>query len=212
MDSPTALGQYSAIGFYNHMNSWSNLVFDGEFKFMTHDMTGYLNARANDILINSVTASDKSVKNFINKFNSMFDTDVNGNIVAKTNLYSLGGISAYQSGAGISGLTLQGDMNANGKNINNLTSISKSGSKIRLLEGSIAFDIAGFDNQLTIADDGIYANTHIEATGLSLSGMAQATEFKFGSWSFKEVSGNMVIYYNGTAKATIQSSRTNSNL
>ena len=103
-------------------------------------------------------------------------------------------------------------MNANGKNINNLTSISKSDSKIRLLDGSIAFDVVGYDNQLIIGDDGIFTTTYIEADAFFASDSVNAPEFKFGNWSFKEVSGNMVISYNGTAKATIQSSRINSNL
>ena len=164
-----------------------------------------------DITTNFKTWTHGSSKS-LKKFLELFDIDTAGNLVVGTNLYSTGEVTAYSTGTGVSGLTLQGDMNANGKNINNLTSISKLDSKIRLLGSSIAFDIDGYDNQLTIADDGIYANTSIEAIDLLLSGTAQATEFKFGLWSFKEVSGNMVIYYNDTAKATIQSVRTNSNL
>ena len=104
------------------------------------------------------------------------------------------------------------DMNANGKNINNVNSISKSGSKISLSDPTfMTFSIWDSD-KFVIADNGIYAMTSIEASSFNTSGAVNANEFKFGLWSFKEVGGNMVISYNGTAKATIQSSRTNSNL
>ena len=151
-------------------------------------------------------------KNSLKKFLNLFDIDTAGNLVVKTNLYSTGEVTAYSTGTGVSGLTLQGDMNANGKNINNLTSISKLDSRIRFLNYSMAFDVDGYEDQLVIANDGIYANTNIEASSFFASGVVQAPEFKFGNWTFKEVSGNMVIYYNDVAKATIQSSRTNSNL
>lgn len=167
---------------------------------------------ATDITLNALASTDKSVKNFINKFNSMFDTDVNGNIVAKTNLYSVGGISAYQSGAGIAGLKLAGDMNANGKNITNLLSVSNQQSAITMGYGGILFEVLG-TNMLNIADDGIYANTSIEANNLYASGTAQATEFKFGRYKFMEDTNGDLGIYNGTTKiATILKTRTNSNL
>ena len=103
------------------------------------------------------------------------------------------------------------DMNANGKNITNLLSVSNQQSAITMGQGEILFNI--YDtNILSINDDGIYAYANIEANNFIASGIVQSTEFKFGLWSFKEVSGNMVIYYNGTAKATIQNGRVNSNL
>ena len=70
-----------------------------------------------------------------------------------------------------------------------------------------------------MADDGVHVMngaveglTSLSLVDLNASGKVTAPEFKFGNWTFKEVSGNMVISYNDTAKATIQSSRTNSNL
>ena len=115
-------------------------------------------------------------------------------------------------------------MNANGKNI--------TGAKYVLAgETVIGNDPFGFiDDEspglYNIGNDGIiaaynntagkfyYANGNliVDHSGVATSPTMQANEFKFGNWKFKEVSGNMVIYYNGTAKATIQSSRTNSNL
>ena len=152
-----------------------------------------------------------SDKNSLNKFLKLFDIDTAGNLVVKTNLYSTGEVSAYKSGTGVSGLTLMADMNANGKNITNLLSVSNQQSAITMGYGGISFDVLG-TTMMSINDDGIYANTSIEANNFIASGIVQSTEFKFGLWSFKEVSGNMVIYYNGTAKATIQSGRINSNL
>ena len=72
-----------------------------------------------DIITNFKTwtkDSSKSLKLFLDKF----DIDTNGNLVVKTNLYSTGEVTAYSSGTGVSGLTLMGDLNVNGKNINNL--------------------------------------------------------------------------------------------
>ena len=66
-------------------------------------------------------------KNSLKKFLNLFDIDTEGNLVVKTNLYSTGEVTAYSTGTGVSGLTLQGDMNANGKNINNVGLISAGG-------------------------------------------------------------------------------------
>ena len=107
-----------------------------------------------------------------------------------------------------------GDMDANGKKVTNLASISNLQSSVNLYAGNIDYKI--FDDIVfNIADDGLYSNLNIEAPSFitsGVSGFVQASEFKFGSWSFKEVGGNLVIYDGGVAKATIQSTRTNSNL
>ena len=152
-----------------------------------------------DVTIASLASTDKSVKNFINKFNSMFDTDVYGNIIAKNNLYSVGGISAYQSGAGIAGLTLQGDMNANGKKITNLLSVSNQQSAITMGYGEISFNVVD-TNILSIADDGIRANTNIEANNFYANSIIQSPEFKFGNYSFKQDGSGRLGIYNGTTE------------
>lgn len=125
-------------------------------------------------------------------------------------------------------------MNANNKNINNVLNISAhqvNTSKILAGALQIGNDPTGeFSNCVGLfgyRDDEVatYLNliaAYKENTGeyiyannlfvVDSAGQAAATSFKFGNWSFKEVSGNMVISYNGIAKATIQSSRTNSNL
>ena len=151
-----------------------------------------------DLSINGISASNKSVKNFIDKFNSMFDTDANGNIIAKTNLYSLGGISAYQSGAGVSGLTLQGDMNANGKNITYVGSIS-SLYGLALKTGSTTW--------LALGDDGIHnlfgeveGLTSLSSVDLNASGKVTSSEFKFGNWTFKQDASGRLGIYNGASE------------
>lgn len=163
-------------------------------------------------------------KNSLNKFLKLFDIDTAGNLVVKTNLYSTGEVSAYKSGTGVSGLTLMADMNANGKNITGASSVVAGDAVIGndplgFLDG----DSPGLYNA---GNDGIIAaynnttgkfhyangNLTVDYLGLTTTTTMKANEFKFGLWSFKEVSGNMVISYNGTAKATIQSSRINSNL
>ena len=176
-----------------------------------------------DILLNSITATDKSVKNFINAFNNAFDL-TGGVIKAKQNLYSVGEITAYSTGAGVLGLKLMADMNANGKKIIGASSVSAGDIVI----GNDPLGFLGGDSPglYNAGNDGIiaaynynagnfyYANGNliVDYSGVTTPAAMKANEFKFGLWSFKEVSGNMVIYYNGTAKATIQSSRTNSNL
>ena len=160
-----------------------------------------------DISINGISASNKSVKNFIDKFNSMFDTDANGNIIAKTNLYSLGGISAYQSGAGVSGLTLQGDMNANGKNIYNAAFIS--GYRMQASDAYIGIDndyIGLFEdiNGNVIAAYYDYNQTYIFAGGAATvdasNRMVCNEGFKFGAWTFKQDGSGRLGIYNGTTE------------
>lgn len=147
-----------------------------------------------DILTPFNTWSNATDKNSMKKFLNLFDIDTEGNLVVKTNLYSTGEVTAYSAGTGVSGLTLQGDMNANGKNITNLLSVSNQQSMITIGYGSISFDILG-SNLFIINDDGVYANTNIEA-----SGTAQATEFKFGSWTFKQDGIGRLGIYNGTTE------------
>ena len=177
-----------------------------------------------DILTPFNTWSNATNKNSLKKFLNLFDIDTAGNIVVKTNLYSTGEVAAYSTGTGVSGLTLQGDLNANGKNIIGANSVSAG--DIVIGNDPLGF-LDGFSPGLYNAgNDGIIAAYHymtgmyyyangnliVDDLGVATSPTMQANEFKFGLWSFKEVSGNMVISYNGTAKATIQSSRTNSNL
>ena len=180
-----------------------------------------------DILTPFYTWANATDKNSLKAFLNLFDLDTAGNLVVKTNLYSTGEVTAYKSGTGVSGLTLQGDMNANGKNINNVGVISAGGigRQVILQEDTLNYQgsgifctwddgppIASFDYNTEIFYYG-GGNVNYNTGLLELyAPTMKSSEFKFGSWSFKEVSGNMVIYYNGTAKATIQSSRPNSNL
>lgn len=187
-----------------------------------------------DILMTFNTWTHATDKNSLKKFLGLFDIDTAGNLVVKTNLYSTGEVTAYSSGTGISGLTLMGNLNANSKNINNVLNINAqqlNTSKVLAGVLQIGNNPTGeFPNCVGLfgyRDDEVatYMNliaTYKENTGeyiyannlfvVDSAGQAAATSFKFGNWTFKEVSGNMVISYNGIAKATIQSSRTNSNL
>ena len=115
-------------------------------------------------------------------------------------------------------------MNANGKNIIGANKVMVGDTVI----GDDPFGVldGASPGLYNAGDDGIIAaffntdqmfyygngNLTVDYSGLTTTTTMKATEFKFGLWSFKEVSGNMVISYNGTAKATIQSSRINSNL
>ena len=184
-----------------------------------------------DILMTFNTWSYPTDKNSLKKFLELFDIDTAGNLVVKRNLYSTGEITAYSSGAGVSGLKLMGDLNANGKNIINANRISfgadyeriitmgenpfgNEGSSLRFgmwTEANGGYSIATYDKG-TLKHYYGGDKVTVDNIGLLYAPKMESTEFKFGLWSFKEVSGNMVISYNGTAKATIQSSRTNSNL
>lgn len=178
-----------------------------------------------DITLNTLASSDKSVKNFIDKFNSMFDTDANSNIIAKKSLYSVGEISAYQSGAGVSGLKLMGDMNANGKNITGASTVQAGNAIIGNDPiGVIDYVSPGLynaDNDSVIAaysvteEVYIYGNGYmsIDNTGLTTVPKMSATEYKFGRYKFMEDTNGDLGIYNGTTKiATILKTRTNSNL
>ena len=165
-----------------------------------------------DILMTFNTWTHATDKNSLNKFLKLFDIDTEGNLVVKTNLYSTGEVSAYKSGTGISGLTLMADMNANGKNI--------TGAKYVLAGDTvIGNDPLGFldgnSPGLYNADnDGIiaaynytagkfyYANGNliVDYSGVATSPTMQATEFKFGSWTFKQDGSGRLGIYNGTTE------------
>lgn len=166
-----------------------------------------------DVTLNALASTDKSVKNFINKFNSMFDTDVNGNIIAKTNLYSVGGISAYQSGVGVSGLKLMGDMNANGKQIDGISFMSGQGLEFSGVylghdpeqqRSAVEQGIFSTDNTFTIASWDSVTNKYYYGGGSVNStpeGLVTAyTGFKFGNYSFKQDGSGRLGIYNGATE------------
>ncbi|MHB9056209.1 MAG: hypothetical protein ACYC2P_08680 [Paludibacteraceae bacterium] len=170
----------------------SNSTFIPEHKELRGlvTITDILNEGATDIHLTKTVA--ESLLTTIENFNNWFEWDNTGTAIkAKYDFYSVGEVSAFGAGTGVSGLTLQGDMNANGKNITNLLSVSNQQSMITMGYDSISFDILG-GNILMINNAGVYANTNIEA-----SGTAQATEFKFGLWTFMQDGSGRLGIYNG---------------
>ena len=147
-------------------------------------------------------------KNSLDKFLKLFDIDTAGNLVVKTNLYSTGEITAYNSGTGVSGLTLMADMNANGKAIFAASAISAGevvlsniGGKMGLHEELTTSTIAVFDEN----DYSYYfANNKLKYDNtnniFSITGQAKATEFKFGNWTFKQDASGRLGIYNGTSE------------
>ena len=164
----------------------------------------------------------------INKFNAMFDIDANGNIIAKTNLYSVGGISAYQSGAGVSGLKLMGDMNANGKAIYSVNylqaSLSVQGGNAIIGDDPLGLFGTGMnvglyntDNDTVIAAYDGYNNMYYYAnnsvTFNNNTNTLQSPAFKFGSWTFRQdASGRLGIYNGATEVACFNTDGTYVNL
>lgn len=198
---------YASYGFsYFDGTNYYRVYHEGNFNpanylpLLGGTMTGNLTMGvATDIITNFKTwtkDSSKSLKSFLDKF----DIDANGNLVVIGNLYSTGEVTANSSGTGVSGLKLMGDLDANGKNINNVNYISNSGSKISLSEPDyITFSI--FNNeQFVIAEDGIFASGGIEASYFYASAGVYAPEFKFGNWTFKQDASGRLGIYNGTTE------------
>jgi len=180
----------------------------------------------NDIITNFKTwtkDSSKSLKSFLDKF----DIDANGNLVVLGNLYSTGEVTAYSSGTGVSGLKLMGNMDANGKNINNVLNINAqqvNTSKVSINVLKIGNNPTGdFPNCVGLfgyRDDEVatYSNliaTYKENTGeyiyannlfvVDSAGQAAATSFKFGNYSFKQSANGLSICFNGVEQAYITS-------
>lgn len=172
-----------------------------------------------DLSINGISASDKSVKNFINKFNSMFDFDAQGFIYAKTDFYSVGGVSSYGLGTPSEPI-LNSNLNANGKNIYNATFIS--GYRMQASDAYIGIDndyIGLFEdiNGNVIAAYYDHNQTYIFAGGAATvdaeNKMVCNGGFKFGNYTFKQDgSGRLGIYYNTTEVACFNTDGTYVNL
>lgn len=166
-----------------------------------------------DILIPFYTWSNTTDRNSLKKFLELFDLDTAGNLVVKTNLYGTGEVTAYSSGTGVSGLKLMGDLNANNKAIYSASSISAGeillayvGAKMGLHEELTGSTIAAFDDidyNYYFADNKlIYDNTN---NIFSVTGQVNATEFKFGNYSFKQSANGLSICFNGVEQAYITS-------
>ena len=165
-----------------------------------------------DILMTFKEWSHATDKNSLNKFLKLFDIDTAGNLVVKTNLYSTGEVTAYKSGTGVSGLTLQGDMNANGKNITGANKVIAGDTVIGndplgFLDGdSPGLYNAGNDGIIAAynntAGKFYYANGNliVDYSGVATSPTMKANEFKFGSWTFKQDTTGRLGIYNGTTE------------
>lgn len=196
---------------------WMYLKDGGNVGIATNDPTATLDVNGigkfkDDILMPFNTWSNATDKNSLNKFLKLFDIDTAGNLVVKTNLYSTGEVTAYKSGTGVSGLTLQGDMNANGKNITGSSTV-QAGNAIIGNDPVGAFDnmspgLYNTDNDGAIAayyiTEGLYIYGNglmsIDNTGLTTVPKMSATEFQFGTWTFKQDTSGRLGIYNGTTE------------
>ena len=150
-------------------------------------------------------------KNSLNKFLKLFDIDTEGNLVVKTNLYSTGEVTAYKSGTGVSGLTLQGDMNANGKNITGASQIYAGNAYMGNvgINPSLQWSYEGDENTMAEYDvltgEYFYAGKQVKYgyDRLEVVGQVKASEFKFGNYSFKQSANGLSICFNGVEQAYI---------
>ena len=219
-------GRLSSVGtaaFWNGNRMWhaanSNLP--------TIDWTAKNITVATDIITNFNTWTNGNSKS-LDKFLKLFDIDSNGNLVVKTNLYSTGGISAYQSGAGVAGLKLMGDMNANGKAIYSVNYL-QAGLSVQGGSAIIGSDPLGLfgtgmnvglyntDNDTVIAayDDynGMFYYANSSVTFSNYTNALQSPAFKFGSWTFRQdASGRLGIYNGATEVACFNTDGTYVNL
>lgn len=174
-------------------------------------MTGNLTMGVTtDIITNFKTwtkDSSKSLKLFLDKF----DIDTAGNLVVKTNLYSTGEVTAYSSGAGVAGLKLMGDMNANGKSITGALQIYGGNAYLGNvgINPSLQWSYDGDENTMAmynvLTGEYFYAGNQVKYLNniLTVTGQVNATEFKFGNYSFKQSANGLSICFNGVEQAYI---------
>lgn len=161
-----------------------------------------------DIIMPGLVTTNKSLKTLLD----FFDIS-NGNVLVKTNLYGIGEITAYNSGAGVTGLTLMGDMNANLYNITGATKIKAS-----ILEATNSIIINNPTNspQNINLGQGFFETTYSGATSqgsfkfgsdllITGSTTANSTEIKLRDYSFKLNGTNLEIFYAAAKIAKITS-------
>lgn len=164
-----------------------------------------------DILMIFNTWTHATDKNSLKKFLGLFDIDAAGNLVVKTNLYSTGEVTAYSSGAGVSGLKLMGNLDANGKMITGASYIYGGNAYIGNvgINPSMQWVYEGDENTMVEYDvltgEYKYAGNQIKYLNnmLTVTGKVNATEFKFGNYSFKQSANGLSICYNGVEQAYI---------
>ena len=147
-------------------------------------------------------------KNSLKKFLGLFDIDTAGNLVVKTNLYSTGEVTAYSSGTGVSGLKLMGNLDANGKSINNAKSVQGGIVSIRGNEANAGLEWDYEGDSAQIASYMYNLNKYAYADGainyqnsiLDIVGQVKSTEFKFGNWTIKQDEGGRIGFYNGISQ------------
>ena len=162
-----------------------------------------------DVRIDGLASTDKSVKTFIDKFNSMFDLDTGGNIVAKANLYSVGEVTAYSSGSGVAGLKLAGDLDANQKSLFNVDSISANEIRVfsqnsHIYLGDENLDI--YQNDVT-SEAGILSGTFALKQELDKSRLyvenVTLRQSSTNTYTFDSINDELIISYKGTKIAKI---------
>ena len=143
----------------------------------------------------------------------MFELDGSGNIKAKSNLYSVGGITAYSSGSGVSGLKLMGDMDANGKNITGVNTLTANRITIGDMHISATPTVVGifddFNGMPIIQYDSIADKYTIGDNAATIDNFGVHTvNFDTTNFSIVQVGTDLVFKYNGTNKAKISSDGT----
>jgi hypothetical protein len=220
-NKPTTIGGYgitdaTPISTFNthnndnvrHITSQERTNWNGKVDRSGDTMTGNLTMGATtDIITNFNTWTNGNSKS-LDKFLKLFDIDIAGNLVVKTNLYSTGEVTAYSSGTGVSGLTLMGDMDANGKSINNATSVQAGIATIRGNEVNTGLEWNYDGDSAEIASYMYGLNKYVYAGGainyqnsiLDIVGQVKSTEFNFGNWTFKQDASGRLGIYNGTTE------------